>query len=239
MLTAVISDIHGNIDALEAVLADIKTQGADRIVCLGDVVGYGPRPNECVQLVEDNCVVRILGNHDQAAVSGIVPSTWNPYARAAMQWTQRVLNQKAKDSIAKFQTQAELDGVMLVHGSPSDPTHEYVTSYDWPYQKAYLLNDIPKQVALCGHTHKPGIFSDTNVDSYRTFKQEFAAFGKMILNVGSVGQPRDYDSKSCYLLYDDTHFWWRRVQYDIDSCVKKMNHEGIDPLLSERLKVGR
>jgi len=238
-LTAIISDIHGNVDALEAVLADIKVSGAKRIVCLGDVVGYGPRPNECVALVEANCVEKILGNHDQAAMSTLVPSGWNPVAQSSMKWTQRVLNAASRAAISKFKTHAMLDDVLLVHGSPQDPTHEYVLAHKWYGQKAYLLPAIPKQVCVCGHSHFPGIFEDAGCGPASYGQNKLPKQAKVILNVGSVGQPRDHDPRACYLLLDDKTYTWRRVTYDIGEVVKKINHEGIDPFLGERLKVGR
>jgi diadenosine tetraphosphatase ApaH/serine/threonine PP2A family protein phosphatase len=238
-LTAFISDIHGNIDALEAVIADIKTTGATRIVCQGDVVGYGARPNECVALVEAECSLKILGNHDQAAVSGMTPSGWNPVATSAMKWTQRVLSAATRTAIKNYKKQDVMDEVLVVHGSPDDPTNEYVMARNWHYQRSTLLPLIPHQICVCGHSHTPGIFEDVGCGPAKYVPLDRSKYGVMILNVGSVGQPRDGDPRACYMLIDDKAFTWRRVTYDVDAAAKKIDHEGLDPFLSERLKVGR
>jgi diadenosine tetraphosphatase ApaH/serine/threonine PP2A family protein phosphatase len=240
-LTAIISDIHGNLDALEAVLKDVATTGATRIACLGDVVGYGPRPNECAEIVEKLCFLKILGNHDQAALSGLIRDDWNPVARSSMQWTQRVLNQAAKTSMTNYKRKDVVDGVLMVHASPQDPTHEYIREHDWILKKEYCLPLIPGKVCLCGHTHTPGLFDeDGGFEMCRYVRQELAGkAGKLVLNVGSVGQPRDGDPAARYMLLDGEGFQWRRVEYDVDACVKKMTEIGLHPFLGDRLRVGK
>jgi len=242
MLAAYISDIHGNLEALTSVLKDIAAQKADKVVCLGDVVGYGVNPNECLRLVDTECVARILGNHDEAAATGLIPNGWNPYAKKAMAQTIASLDDESRAILqSRFHKHAVMDEVLLVHGSPNDPTHEYVlpeASFSSGYM-TYVLHKIPHTFCVNGHTHIPGLFDAAGYSFCKYYPEPRGQRGKTILNVGSVGQPRDKNPESCYLLMDDNSFQWRRVKYDVDAVVRKMVAAGAEHYLADRLRSGR
>lgn len=236
--TAVISDIHGNLEALISVIKDIKVSGASSIVCLGDVVGYGPNPNECAALVEAECSIKILGNHDDAAVGKDIPANWNSVARAAMRWTMDAITPETRLLIDGYKQAMLADDVLLVHGSPTDPTHEYVLAGEWEDMKDEMLGNIPKQVCLCGHSHMPGLFDKDGYEFCKYFDQDLSSRGKVILNVGSVGQPRDRNPDACYLLIGDGKFRWRRVAYDVKATAKKIVTAGLPEICATRLFTG-
>ncbi len=209
---AVISDIHSNLEALKAVLADIQNQGITEIICLGDIVGYGPNPRECIDLVM-KCKVCLLGNHDQGALFD--PEGFNTGAERAIFWTRAQLEEPGGNSQAashRWDFLGELprnhqDGPFLfVHGSARNPLNEYVFPEDIynrrKMEKIFALIEIH---ALQGHTHVPGVFTE----DLRFFSPEEVGFAyrltdqKTMVNVGSVGQPRDGDSRACYVVLDD------------------------------------
>ena len=255
MTTALISDIHANMGALNAVLGDIKSNGITDIICLGDLVGYGPEPAEVVERAMEWRVV-LMGNHDEAVVK--FACGFNPVARAAVQWTREQLEPgffsgKTKKNRWTFLSSLPLthtqDGYFFVHGSPRDPTMEYIFKTD----TIDLTGEIPEKirdimsrferVCFVGHTHEPGIITDdaifltpTEIDHRYTFEEG----RKYIVNVGSVGQPRDGDSKSCYLLLDGNRIEFRRVAYDVNATAEKIfKNTHLDRRSGERLLLGR
>lgn len=249
---ALISDIHGNLDALQAVLADIQTQNVDHIICLGDIIGYGPNPCECLDLVMSRCRVTILGNHDQAALFD--PEGFNPVALKAIYWTRDRLDagpgtpgqvNKRWDFLGEL-PRSHRDGEFLfVHGSPRDPTNEYVfPEYVYDERKMQLLFSRFEQYCFQGHTHLPGVFTTgceflTPDDCNHRYP---LGSEQIMVNVGSVGQPRDENPRSCYVVIDtdkrDVEF--RRVEYDIEAVVAKISAEAdLDNMLGERLRHGR
>lgn len=253
MRQALISDIHGNLEALNAVMADIETQSVDEIICLGDIVGYGPNPCECLDLVIKKARFSILGNHDQAALFD--PEGFNPVALRAIYWTrdrlddtsggrQSVAN-KRWDFISELQKQAVHGDVLYVHGSPRDPTNEYVfpeTIYDGPKMRSMF--ERVKQYCFQGHTHMPGIFTeDLEFIEPHQCNHEFAfEREKLMVNVGSVGQPRDENPLSCYVIidYDKKRFYFRRVEYDVEKTIQKIYAiDELDNVLGDRLRGGR
>jgi diadenosine tetraphosphatase ApaH/serine/threonine PP2A family protein phosphatase len=249
---ALISDIHGNLEALTAVMTDIQEQKVDRIVCLGDIVGYGPNPTECLDIVINCCAFTILGNHDQAALFD--PEGFNPVALRAIYWTRDEMDRGAGGPAAKnrrWDFLSELpkshreNDVLYVHGSPRDTTNEYVfpeTIYDAARIK--LLFDRVSTVCFQGHTHMPGVFvpEPDFITPDRCDNRFRLTDEKLMVNVGSVGQPRDEDPRACYVVMDDKKMdiEFRRVPYDLETTIKKIYATpDLDNMLGDRLRGGR
>jgi len=249
---ALISDIHGNLEALQAVLADIQEHQVDEILCLGDIIGYGPNPCECLDLVMRHCKVTILGNHDQAALFD--PDGFNPVALQAIYWTRDQLDRGpgSADAInGRWDFLGELprshsDGKYLfVHGSPRDPTNEYVLpEYVFDQRKLEILFGRVEQYCFMGHTHLPGVFTTScEFITPEECDYEFPLGGeKVMVNVGSVGQPRDDDNRACYVLLDTDKelVRFRRIRYDFEQTANKIYREAeLSNMLGDRLKQGR
>ena len=248
-MRALISDIHGNLEALEAVLADISSKDIKEIYCLGDIVGYGPNPCECIDRVMDLDMC-LLGNHDQAALFD--PEGFNAGAERAIFWTRSVL-EKASGPKAeeRWEFLGELnrrfvsddEKTMYVHGSARNPLNEYVFPDDIYNQvkmeKSFAL--IP-QYCLQGHTHIPGVFTETLefLDPEQLdFRYELGET-KVMINVGSVGQPRNNDSRSSYVTVDGNSVEFHRVEYEFDRTAEKIyNIPDLDNFLGDRLREGR
>ncbi len=251
-MKAIISDIHGNLEALRAVLADIERIGIKEIICLGDVVGYGPQPRECLDIVFKVASKCILGNHEDAVLHG-TPPTFTPRARRAVDWTRRILledtaespeaRQLRREMMESFLVSWESDGVMYVHGSPRDPTREYVLPRDAGDRRKMNAIFAPlKECCFCGHSHTPGVFTmegfthpSDMLDLYMLGSDE-----KALLNVGSVGQPRDGDPRACFVTFDGDTVVWRRVEYNVDATCKLIYAiPELDDFLADRLREGR
>lgn len=245
---AIISDIHANLEALEAVLADIASKNISKIVCLGDVVGYGPNPRECLDLAVDFDFT-LLGNHEEAALYGAVG--FNPKAKAAIDWTREQINidpedpEKAKgrwDFIKSLPTSKNDGKILYVHGSPNEPTREYIFQHDIRDPVKMKKNfDNVKNVAFNGHTHLPGVFTqDKFFSPEECFNVYIMGEEKVIINIGSVGQPRDGDYRSCYVTIEGDIVVFRRVEYDVDKTVEKIQAiSELPSYLGERLREGR
>ncbi|EMI51812.1 MULTISPECIES: metallophosphoesterase family protein [Rhodopirellula] len=251
MKRALISDIHGNLEALQAVMADIDAIGVDEIYCLGDIIGYGPNPCECLDLVMRRCKQTILGNHDQAALFD--PDGFNPMALRAIYWTRDQLdagNGSQSQVNARWDFLGELprflndDPYRFVHGSPRDPTNEYVfPEYVYDTRKMEILFGKIDQYCFMGHTHLPGIFTTTCefISPEECDNTYTLGSAKLLINVGSVGQPRDENNRSCYLILDtdSNTITYRRVEYDIEATATKIyNEPDLDNALGDRLKRG-
>ena len=248
MKRALISDIHANLIALEAVLRDIQAQGLTEIFCLGDVIGYGPDPCECLDKVIGLCQITILGNHDQAALFD--PDGFNPVALQAVYWTRKQLEGgEASSTNRRWDFLGELPRTynegdyLFVHGSPREPTNEYVFPED-VYNQRKMDAMFERIVKYCfqGHTHIPGIFTMereflTPDDVSHQFR---LGDDKVMINVGSVGQPRDNDPRACYVVLDDNIVNFRRVEYDVDATARKIyDTPDLDDTLGNRLRTGR
>jgi predicted phosphodiesterase len=247
---ALISDIHGNLEALQAVLADIGTQNVDQVMCLGDIVGYGPNPCECLELVIKKAGLTIMGNHDQAALFD--PDGFNPVALRAIYWTRDKLDagpmavvNKRWDYLSELPRSHTVEKFLFVHGSPRDPTNEYVfpeTIYD--QNKMDSIFSKVTQYCFQGHTHMPGVFTPdlefirpSQCDHMFQLGRE-----KLMINVGSVGQPRDEDNRACYVIldHDAKKVFFRRVAYDFEATCKKIYAVSeLDNMLGDRLRTGR
>ncbi|HOW73910.1 MAG TPA: metallophosphoesterase family protein [Phycisphaerae bacterium] len=252
---AIISDIHSNIEALTAVLADIETRGVDKIVCLGDIVGYGPDPCECVDLVIERCEFAICGNHDHAVF--YEPYNFNVGAERACYWTRQILEDEPRKTLrdrrweflGKLPVRAVYEDMLFVHGSPRRPVNEYLFAddvYSNPHKLMANFERLQNIACFIGHTHVPGVFVD---DPYFESPEELAEPGvyelaeddKVIINIGSVGQPRDRDPRAAYgLVDDDGRVEFLRVEYDIEKVVHKiLNTPELDDFLGHRLLEGR
>jgi predicted phosphodiesterase len=210
-LKAIISDIHGNLEALEAVLADIKQKGADEIYCLGDIVGYGPNPRECIDLVMSRTRMCLLGNHDQGALFD--PEGFNPPAERAIFWTREQLergdpkgNEKRWGFLGELPRFHREGDFLFVHGSARNPLNEYVFPEDiYNQRKLERIFALVPKYCFQGHTHVPGVFTE----SLKFFRPEELEFTyqlteeKVLVNVGSVGQPRNGDWRASYVLLDE------------------------------------
>ena len=251
-MIALISDIHANQAALEAVLEDIdRTKGVDRIYCLGDVVGYGPQPVECLEACATRCSLILMGNHEHAVIHG--PYLFNPRARRAIEWTKEAIQTQPPVSRRKqlwellesLPLQHEIEGNLLVHGSPRDPVMEYVLESDlWEGADPTKMEEIFAQFdRLCfvGHSHRPGIFTEDRcfLSSYDLQDGFDITDHRYVINVGSVGQPRDRDPRASYLLFSGDAIYFRRVAYDIDrtaAAIRRNPHLGDQ--LADRLYKG-
>ncbi len=248
MKTAVVSDIHGNLDALQAVLKDIESQSVDQIFCLGDVVGYGPNPRECVDIVRtfDLC---ILGNHDQAALFD--PEGFSHGAEQAIFWTRKQLEsgEDQDETLSRWHYLCGLprthtqDRRMFVHGSARNPLCEYVFPEDiYNPKKLEKIFALIPNVCFQGHTHVPGVFYESaQFMSPTDFEDSTYHFNgdKAMINVGSVGQPRDGNPRSCYVIVDEKTVQFRRVEYPIETVAEKIRAiDELDDSQAERLFEG-
>ena len=237
----VISDIHANLTALEAVLSEAGEFSATW--CLGDLVGYGPDPNECINLVKDLPELKcIIGNHDAAALKQIDPNSFNPEARAAIYWTQKTLSKSGMAFLSSLPEIIELEHVSLTHGSPRHPVWEYIL--DVPTATS---NFDYFQTPLCfvGHTHLPVIYSldDNDPLAHQNIpepNQETSLPSRAIINPGSVGQPRDHDPRAAYAIYHpEADIWdYRRVSYDILAVQERMRVADLPDRHIYRLSAG-
>lgn len=246
---AVVSDIHGNLEALTAVLEDIRGQGITDIYCLGDMIGYGPNPRECLDQVM-RFRACVLGNHDQAALFD--PDGFNPVALQAIYWTRDQLDSgtggasavnRRWDFLGELPRSINEGDFLFVHGSPREPTNEYVFPEDvYNTRKLDALFTRIEKYCFQGHTHIPGIF--TQRGEFLTpedLNYQYALTDdKVMVNVGSVGQPRDNDPRACYIVLEDQQLTYRRVEYPLEETVKKIYAiDDIHNMLGDRLREGR
>jgi diadenosine tetraphosphatase ApaH/serine/threonine PP2A family protein phosphatase len=248
-MKAIVSDIHSNLEALQAVLEDIAAQSVETIYCLGDIVGYGPNPRECLHETMEWPVV-LLGNHDQAVLFD--PRDFNPIAERATMWTRKQLdapirNRDESEQRWEFLSERPLSyregDFLFVHGSPSNPLNEYIFPEDiYTPRKLERIFGQVERYCLHGHTHLPGICTE-DLQFYSPEEIDYAyqlGSQKVLVNVGSVGQPRDGDWRACYVLLDEQTVYYRRVEYDVDATVKKIHATPeLDRFLGDRLRLGR
>ena len=242
MRVAVISDIHANLHALEAVLAAVDADAPDELWCLGDLVGYGPKPNECCALVQTRATVCLAGNHDLAVRGTIDLSEFSGDAGEAAAWTKTVLTDESQRFLDGLEPQGEASGVALYHGSARDPVWEYVLS-DEAATATFVLTE--EQLVLVGHSHaalQVSLRDSVLEGGLAPGGTELELGGaRRLLNPGSVGQPRDGDPRAAYLVLDldRQRASFRRVEYDIERTQAEMRDAGLPELLAERLAVGQ
>lgn len=245
MRAAVLSDVHANLPALEAVLESIEAAAVDELWCLGDVVGYGAQPDACARLVKERCAACLVGNHDLAVLGALDVSTFSDHAAAAVRWTQAEAAAETLDFLRGLAPTLTRQGVGLFHASPRDPVWEYVLSLD---QADDALDAQAERIGLIGHSHVALFFMRdlqprSHVQGAQAGDGALLAMedGTWLLNPGSVGQPRDGDPRAAWLELD-TERWtaqYHRVPYDIEAAATAILDAGLPAGLAERLAVGR
>ena len=248
MRLALVSDIHANLPAFEAVLADTAEAGVDEVWCLGDVVGYGADPNACADLARERCGRCLLGNHDLAVLGELDTSTFSPAAAAAVRWTQANIGETTVAFLGGLEPADEEPDVALYHASPRDPVWEYVL---WPDQAAECMRVQARRVSFVGHSHVALYFGLPDEDGESTDDARGAqagagtvldlSHGRWLINPGSVGQPRDGDPRAAWLELD-TEKWlatYRRCEYEIDRAAEAIMDTDLPEHLARRLYVGQ
>jgi len=241
MRVAVVSDIHSNLHALEAVLAAIEAEAPDELWCLGDLVGYGPRPNECCAAIAERADICLAGNHDLAVRGTIDLAEFGGEAAVAAGWTRDVLEPQAEELLERLEPEGAAHGVALYHGSARDPIWEYVLSDEAALATLELAGS---QLVLVGHSHvalrvvQSGDELDGGVAPAGTEVE--VGDVRALLNPGSVGQPRDGDPRAAYLFLDlnARRASFRRVEYDVERTQREMRDAGLPELLAARLELG-
>lgn len=240
MHCAVISDVHANLEALEAVIKDIKKRKIDEILFLGDAVGYGPNPNECMEVLKNNCTILLAGNHDWGTLGLTDIDYFNEYARAAIIWTRDVLTEKNKKTLNTFPIIKNMkkENIFLVHSTPKEPEawHYLLTLWDAEINFHYF----GQRVCILGHSHLPFVIERLPSGEMVTYRSEarLGENGRYIINAGSVGQPRDRNPKACYAIVDGDKVEFVRVEYPIEKTQRKMHEAGLPLPLIERLARG-
>jgi predicted phosphodiesterase len=253
---AIVSDIHANLPALEAVLADAQSAGVDELWCLGDVVGYGAHPDECTSLIAERCSLCLVGNHDLAVLGELDDSAFSPAAAAAVRWTRETARPETIEFLRGLEPAEESREVALYHASPRDPVWEYVL---WPDQAAECIAVQAARVSLVGHSHVALFFvmaeggnrrppgQSIELDDVAKGAQASAGTrldlseGRWLINPGSVGQPRDGDPRAAWLELD-TDAWeatYHRVEYEIDRAADAIAANELPEHLAKRLYVGQ
>lgn len=243
MRIGIISDIHSNMEALNAVLERLKGE-VDEIICLGDIVGYGPNPKECCDIVRSNRIYSLCGNHDFACYDDRLINYFNPFAREAILWTRSQLTQEYIDYLRRLPFEEVLYNFRIVHGAPGEPFEYITTTQD--ARSAFMVFD--ENLCFIGHSHimeyyelRKGSSVVRQLPLRNQQELNIEDGNRYIINVGSVGQPRDGDPRSAYVIYDtiEKKLTAYRVFYRIDIVQKKMQLKGLPPILWERLEVGR
>ena len=239
MKYAIISDIHANLEALVATFEAVDRAGVDKVVCLGDIVGYGADPNECVDMVRKHCDVAILGNHDAVACGIDDAEGFNPIARQAIMWTREVLSEANAEFLRALPREGEMGDFIYVHGALSDPD-KYITSTYAACEEFSLMGDA--DLCFFGHTHVAlhYVLEGSRIAEGTDGELVLVAGCKYLVNPGSVGQPRDRDPRSAHIVYDSEGrlIERRRVEYDIERAHDKIVQAGLDPRLAVRLFFG-
>ena len=245
MLCAILGDIHANLQALEAVLADAREYGCGEFHCLGDVVGYNANPAECVEIVRNLPGACVLGNHDEAAAGAEGLQDFSPNAAASIEWTRGQLSADHKAWLSELRPQRQIRNTTFVHATLDSPT-------SWGYVRTPAEAEMSlacQRTPLCfiGHTHVPKAFGQ-GIGELLLFDQnsetgegiQLPKSPKLLINAGSVGQPRDGDWRAAYLIHDEESggLWLRRVEYDVEAARNAVLAAGLPPRLAERLKTG-
>ena len=242
MRYGIFSDVHSNTEALDAVLALFKKEGVERYLCVGDIVGYGAEPGECIRTIRDlPCEGIVGGNHDWASV-GLLSLEWfNPVAREAVLWTQKVLQPEESQFLQCLRSASLLGDITLVHGSLDSP-EEFRYIYDVE-SATETLRRLQTKICFVGHSHLPMILSidvEGKIDSYGTPRVALKKECRYLVNVGSVGQPRDGDPRAVCVIFDSESSCVeiQRTPYDIPSTQKKILKAGLPSVLASRLSEG-
>ncbi|MDP1677923.1 MAG: metallophosphoesterase family protein [Bacteroidota bacterium] len=232
MKIAIISDIHGNLEALNAVLAKIDDLNIQSIYCLGDIVGYGPSPNECVELIRSRNIPSIAGNHDKAVTGELSIESFSQMAKAGVLWTKSIITEENEEYLLNLPYSIQEHDIVFVHSSPDHPEEfRYLLS---PEDARESFDYFSNPLCVVGHTHRPVVFCE----DYTT--KEIRRDKKFIVNVGSVGQPRDGNWKACFIIMDTEQYTieFIRVEYDVETVHKKIKAIGLPQKLADRLLAG-
>jgi diadenosine tetraphosphatase ApaH/serine/threonine PP2A family protein phosphatase len=243
MRIALLSDVHGNLPAFEAVLADVDEVGVEEIWCLGDLVGYGAQPDECVALARDRCDLCLAGNHDMVVTGAIDIADFSSSAATAALWTRERIGADALEFLTGLSPEQDGRAIGLYHASPRDPVWEYVLS-NW--QADECMDLMEPRIGAIGHSHVALWFTRTGegqVDgsAAEACLERDLSDGEWLINPGAVGQPRDGDPRAAWLLLD-TLEWsaqWRRVEYPIELAASAIEQAGLPAVLAQRLFVGQ
>lgn len=240
---ALLSDVHANLIALDAVLADARDRSIDAYWSLGDMVGYGPRPNEVLARLREIGALCVLGNHDAAAIGLITTELFNPVAAEAAEWTARALDEAHRAWLAELPEVATVEGATLVHGTLHEPLWEYLITAEAAH---HHFDALQTRVSVAGHTHIPLVIWQEAGGSVRATQpahEETVELGStpVAVNPGGVGQPRDGDPRAAYAIYapDANRVEYRRVAYDIVTVQRQIAEAGLPKSLAARLSVGR
>ncbi len=242
MRYGIISDVHSNLEALNAVLAELDLLGAQSLLCLGDIVGYGPNPNECCEVLRERGCLAISGNHDEAAVSNLGTESFNTIAREALRWTQAELNEENRAFLKCLPSERKFEKFSIVHGAPVN-YFDYISDVR-DAQRAF--ERVNSALTFVGHTHVAEVFYQDSEG--RTYQQKLMHGGhiqiladlRYIVNSGSVGQPRDSNPQASFALFDDEtdHAEIRRASYDIMSVQQRIRRAKLPAELGARLSIG-
>lgn len=232
MKYAIISDIHSNLEALEKAMSIIEEKNVDEIICLGDVVGYGANPNECVEIVRSRCTTTVLGNHDAAALDPSLAHDFNAIARKAVVWTSQQLTKESTEFLESLPLTEQKENILFVHSSPAMPeAWDYIIDSE---DAVSAIRYFDEKICFIGHTHVPGIFSPRGrVKSIQIGEQ-------CIVNVGSIGQPRDGNPKLAFGIFDSTAWEYEliRSEYEIQKAAEKIYAAKLPEELGNRLMYG-
>jgi diadenosine tetraphosphatase ApaH/serine/threonine PP2A family protein phosphatase len=238
MKIVVISDIHGNLEALNKVLEYInKLECEKRVVCLGDIVGYGPNPAECFEIVESLTDKICLGNHEDAILDTNYNYQMTKYALEAIRWTRGILGKEIREAISRLPVQIEEDNVLYVHASPDDPMQwKYITNARNAYSS---LIEMKHSLCFVGHSHIPGIYAYNELQGDSN-KATLSKDDKTIVNIGSVGQPRDGSPMLSFAVFDDDNWDVEivRLKYNYQKTMAEINKANLPLVLAERLARG-
>lgn len=242
MRYGIFSDIHANLEALEAVLAELEKARVDEIICLGDVVGYGPNPNECIALVKEKVDCCLAGNHDVAPLGGLDLQYFNYVARKAIEWTARTLTSESKAFLKALPLTRDYETFFIVHATPLEPEKwGYILSMG---DAESNFAGFSQQTCFVGHSHSAWCVeksADGRYDGRENYPISLIDSSRYLINVGSVGQPRDRNPAAAFSVLDveNKTYELRRVPYDIPVTQKKILEAGLPELLAERLALGQ
>jgi diadenosine tetraphosphatase ApaH/serine/threonine PP2A family protein phosphatase len=252
-MIGIITDIHANREALSAVLQELLAMDLEKIICLGDIVGYGPDPRWCVDAVRSSCDVVLCGNHEQGLVYG--STDFSEWADSTLRYHRNLLmprpgekSSRARrerwDFLKSLPHRHNEDGRLFVHGSPRNPVREYLRDRDCRLGMEEKLTEnfsLVERLCLVGHTHRPGVITDEfewipPEDCNGVY--ECAEGQKAIINVGSVGQPRDGDTRACFGTLEGYRVTFHRIEYELEKVARRIEQSGLDPRMAERLRRG-
>jgi len=246
MRYAILSDIHGNLEAFRRVIEYLNMESIDRYLFLGDIVGYGANPNECIEIIKNNYkYYSVIGNHDAVMVNRHFFSYYNPYAKKCLEWTWEVLSHENKQFLETLPLTTVVDDIQLVHSSPSTPDSWYYMTEIEDIREN--LNFIGNSICFFGHTHRPAFYTYDSTTDVLTLHHPFDTIDvapdqfQYIINVGSVGQPRDGNPKTSFGIYDTNYQQIKliRLEYDNRTASKKISDAGLPDIIAQRLLIGQ